>query len=311
MKPPARTTKKEILVDYREIKRALERLYGILEGISIDYELNDKEIRELFNWISLHEYLHHMEPFRSTIELLQRCLADNIIDEDEREEILDWCLRFGDKFPRTVTNAIRRLHGVLSGIVLDGKVTEDEVLGLQDFLHDYSVFKDHWPFCATWEIINQIIEDNKITEDEKEDLLNFCNNFIEQILPDAKIHDDIYSESFMASRSPVLKTFAELCDRDTKIIFLEKTFCFTGPAKTGPRKKLHEIVESFGGIPAKNVIKSLDYLVIGSQSSPCWAYSTYGRKVEAVIKNNKEGADTLFIHEDDFIDQVNLEANAP
>ena len=69
------------------------------------------------------------------------------------------------------------------------------------------------------------------------------------------------------------------------------------------------MVKKLDGIPLNNPIVQLDYLVIGAQSSPCWAYSTYGRKIEAVIANREKGAETLILHEDDFIGQATPRLN--
>ena len=49
------------------------------------------------------------------------------------------------------------------------------------------------------------------------------------------------------------------------------------------------MVRKLDGIPKNNAVAQLDYLVVGAQSSPCWAYSTYGRKIEAVIENREKG----------------------
>jgi hypothetical protein len=65
-----------------DIQRSTERLYGILAGISSDDKLRDAEISELHNWLTANEYLHHIEPFRSVVKIINRALEDNVIDED-------------------------------------------------------------------------------------------------------------------------------------------------------------------------------------------------------------------------------------
>jgi len=282
----------------------MDRLHGILTGISADYKLKDKEIIELNNWLNLHEYLHHIHPFAGTVSLLKRCLEDGIIDDDEREDILEWCLQFHDGVPDCVTAGIRRLHGVLHGIAIDGKVTAGELTGLKDWLLDYEVFKDHWPFNDVWQLVQTIMADGVVTKEEEEEFLSFCQGFKECVIDDPKVHDPLYCEAFMQADSPYLKPFTALCDRNCQIIFPEMAFCFTGPAKTGPRRVLAGMVESLGGIPCANVIRDLNYLVIGAQSSPAWAYSTYGRKVEKVIEYRDSGQEITILHEDDFVSQA-------
>ncbi|GMA55471.1 hypothetical protein GCM10025857_68280 [Alicyclobacillus contaminans] len=47
-----------------------------------------------------------------------------------------------------------------------------------------------------------------------------------------------------------------------------------------------------------------DYLVVGDQGNPCWAFSCYGRKVEKAVKLRKQGRRILIIHEVDFWDAL-------
>jgi hypothetical protein len=289
---------------FTEVNRAVDRLHGILVGISSDYKLEDTEISKLFKWVNVNESLHHLEPFKSVVALLTRCLKDGIIDEDEREEILDWCLEFHDGLPECVTSAIRRLHGVLHGISIDKKATEEELKGLRDWLMDYEIFHDYWPFDTTWNLVNYILEDGIVTKEEETEFLEFCNNFTECVIDDPKVHDELYNRSFMQSDAFFLQPFTALCDRESNIEFRGKAFCFTGPARIGPRRKLKEIVKSLEGIPYDSVIQNLDYLVIGAQSSPAWAYSTYGRKIERVIELRDKGNEISILHEDDFISQA-------
>lgn len=291
-----------------DLQRGIERLHGIIIGISVDEILKDEEIHSMRDWLKMHANLHNVEPFRNTAVMLKRCLKDGIIDEDERDEILQWCLEFTSKepLPECVTTAIRRLHGVLHGIIIDNIITDEEIFGLRDWLHKYDIFKHHWPFSDTWSLVENILEDNKITEGERKELMEFCRGLSECLAKDFKIYDkEYFSKPWMQTKAPILKPFSSLCDRDVQIKFQGKMFCFTGLAKTGPRKKLESLLIPLGALPAKNIKRGLDYLVIGAQSSPCWAYSTYGRKIEKVIEFQQKGEEIVFLHEDDFIAQVN------
>ncbi|RPI99888.1 MAG: NAD-dependent DNA ligase, partial [Deltaproteobacteria bacterium] len=81
-------------------------------------------------------------------------------------------------------------------------------------------------------------------------------------------------------------------------------FCFTGASSRYKRSELKDIVIRFGGKCTNNVAKFLDYLVIGAEGNPCWAYACYGRKVEAAVKLRKEGHKLLLVHENDFHDAI-------
>jgi BRCT domain type II-containing protein len=91
------------------------------------------------------------------------------------------------------------------------------------------------------------------------------------------------------------------CESGPSIVFPNRRFWFTGQAAHAKRHTLHALVISRGGETPCSVSKKHDYLVIGANSQPCWIYSAYGRKVEAVMQNRKEGASTIIVRERDFV----------
>jgi len=296
-----------IAAEIEEIRRATERLQGILTGISIDEKLRDAEIQQLSNWLKLHERLHHLDPFRSTALLIERCIEDQVIDEDERGEILEWCRQFDTRFslPNVMKTAIRRLHGVLNGIGIDGVVNEEEVWGFRGWLERYETFKDHWPFSGAWTLVEGILKDGKVTETEKRELFEFCHRFAERSKGHPSVRTDGTAHALTAADEAVLESFETLCDRESKILFGGKTFCFTGIAKARSRRVLHDVVRSLGATPSTDVTPGLDYLVVGALSSPCWAYSSYGLKIKMVLDYRSKGRNTVLLHEDDFTAQAN------
>ena len=290
-----------------EVRRAIERLKGMMVGIAVDQVVTDEEVHQLNEWLEMHSHFHTVKPFNTVVLTLKRILADNHIDSDEREELLSICHSFDSPMmaPRVATEAIRRLHGILQGIAADKMITQGEVVGLKEWLAVHNLFHEFWPFNEVWELTNRILSDGIVHDHEKAELLEYCQSFTEQAIDDPVFHDAIYNENFMQTVSPALLPFTALCDRKCCIEFAGRTFCFTGPARTGTRKELQWMVRKLDGIPKNNAVAQLDYLVVGAQSSPCWAYSTYGRKIEAVIENReKRGAETVILHEDDFIEQA-------
>jgi hypothetical protein len=288
LSPPCRL----LPVTVREMDRAKQRLNGILSGIAIDYVLTDEEIGELQTWLGLYTHLHGIEPFRTVVTMLNGFLEDQIIDESEREELLEWCQRTTEDEPRPpiLSEFIRRFHGVLQGIAIDRKITEDEIKGLNDWLLDNEDLRLHWPFDDAFVLVDRI---------------EFCREFSEEPLPYPVIHDEEYTRGFMISESPVCRPITYICDREARIVFDRRSFCFTGPAKSGPRRLFKEMVEKLGGVFHNTTIRGLDYLVIGAQSSPCWHYTTYGRKIETVMEERKSGGKTVVLFEDDFVYQAN------
>lgn len=70
------------------------------------------------------------------------------------------------------------------------------------------------------------------------------------------------------------------------------------------RRELVGTVERLGGKFVKNISPKVQYLVIGADGNPTWAYACYGRKIEEVINLRKAGVPLILVHEHDFHDAV-------
>ncbi|WDP91741.1 MAG: hypothetical protein HUN04_19330 [Desulfobacter sp.] len=291
------------------IKNSIERLYGIIEGISIDYKVRDQEIIALKNWIDIHEAMRETEPFKGLSLLLEEILEDEVIDEQEREDLLEWCAEtLNEKgYLENFTQVIRRLHGIFSGIICDRSITEEELEGLEEWLLDYEGLHDWWPINELRAHIQTILNDGKIDTEEHRLLKEFFSDFEEQLIDEPHLHDDEYwLNCHMRSPAPIFKSISSICEKAPRITFKGKKFCLTGPAASGKRKDLFSVIEKLGGSPHNTAIKKLDYLIIGAQASPAWVYSTYGRKIETVMhrKKHDERCQTKIVRELDFITAV-------
>jgi len=284
------------------VDRAVESLHGVIAGISCDYVTSDEEITRLRGWIEQHHSLHGLEPFKTVLAELDRILEDSVIDEDEREEFLEWCHGFLDgKVMATdsVTTAIRRVHGFLQGIVIDGVIDDHEVYDLRDWLEEYEWARDAWPFGDVWALVERIVEDGKISPEERMELEDFCAQFVE-IKQDCTVVEANPPDKWMQNGAPHFGSVDGLFEA-TQVTIPDRRFCFTGKARTGKRADLQAKVEEMGGIVAKSISCDLDYLVIGALSQPAWIYATYGRKVEQVLANrHHRGAQTKIVSEAQF-----------
>jgi hypothetical protein len=251
--------------------------------------------------VATHEYLLETFPFSSLHETLRQ-MTLGATDGDPREELLDWCCQFGNPTSTgalTSRDAIRRLHGVLHGIAVDGVINRQEVVDLKDWLADYEAFRGVWPFNLVHEMVDRVLADGRVDPEEQQEILDFCLDYGGVVQHDYVLHDAPVNEH-AASRAPIYSTLDSVCDSGP-VSMSGHTFCFTGQAKTAARAVLHGMVSERGGIPVDRVSRSLDYLVIGGLSNPAWMYAAYGRKIETVIENRKVGATTLIIRERDFL----------
>nr|WP_233259674.1 BRCT domain-containing protein [Ramlibacter sp. WS9] len=95
-----------------------------------------------------------------------------------------------------------------------------------------------------------------------------------------------------------------LCAVCPEIEFSGAKFCFTGASSKHKRSDLSALVQKLGGEVVGSLTSTVNYLVIGADGNPCWAYACYGRKVEKAVELRKAGARLLLVHENDFHDAV-------
>ncbi len=277
------------------LEKAVNSLLGLIEGVSIDGVINDAEIRFIRSWLDENRELEHYHPFNELMPVVDMAIADGILSEDERLNILWLCERLqSSSYFDLATADMQRLHALLAGIIADGEVTENELRGLSNWLSDHEHLKTCWPYEEIESVITAVLRDGKIDNEEHELLQNFFSEFV-------AIADN---RTIVAPKITKDQNIIGLCAICPDIVFEGKKFGFTGSSSKYSRAQFGELVERLGGIVAGSVTKSLDYLIIGGEGNPCWAYACYGRKVEMAVTLRKNGARLLLIHENDFHDAV-------
>lgn len=200
--------------------RAIEHLSGLIQGIALDAEVTADEVAALTAWFDLHPEMTQVQPFTELADRIALFLADGHLDQDEREELLECCERFvqsGGLPSDDATAAIRRLHGVLHGIVADGAVTEQEAIDLADWLEGYQDFARVWPFCTLVEILQRIRADGQIDDEERAQLARFAEDFAENT---AGVFDE---------RRPA--SLVSICQIPEFLQLAGARVCFTGTAE--------------------------------------------------------------------------------
>ena len=79
------------------LDKAIKTLVGIIEGVSIDAEINKKEFSFLSDWVREHEDVRNKHPFNELIPVLEEALADRVLTEDEKFDILWLCKKLSSK----------------------------------------------------------------------------------------------------------------------------------------------------------------------------------------------------------------------
>lgn len=278
-----------------QLDKSINSLIGIVEGIAIDQEINEREVCFLQDWVREHQELQSRHPYSELMPVVHAALADGILTEEERDDILWLCRQLTSTgYYDQVTADLQRLHALLGAILADGVVTETELQGLSSWLADHEHLKTCWPYDEVDSLVVSVMADKKIDAEEQTALRRFFSEFI----------------SFLDNTTIVSPVIAEqggvtgLCSVCPDITFEGARFCFTGASSRYKRTEIAEIVQKLGGEMASDVSAKVDYLVIGAEGNPCWAYACYGRKVEKAVKLRKEGKRIQIVHEHDFHDAV-------
>src|SRR5688500_11994202 len=77
-----------------------------------------------------------------------------------------------------ITADMQRLHGVLAGIALDDRITEDELRQLQSWLEEHQGLKTCWPYDEIESLIVGVLKDGRIDPVEHRLLIAFFTEFV-------------------------------------------------------------------------------------------------------------------------------------
>jgi len=277
------------------LDKAINTLLGILQGITIDLRINDKEVDLITNWINENSEFKDRHPINEIMPALESSIADGYLDEEERLDLLWICEKLqSNEYYDRATSDMQVLHGLLAGIVADGYISDQEIHGLSEWILDHSNLLCNWPYDEVSSLLTGILSDGKIDDAERRLLQSFFSEFVgKQGSP--SINNSLKFEG---------AAITGLCAVCPEISFPNSIFCFTGSSPKYTRSEFAKIVEGLNGWFSKSLTQEVDYLVIGAQANPCWAYACYGRKVEKAVELRKQGFKLLLVHENDFLDAV-------
>lgn len=277
------------------LEKAVNSLIGLIEGISIDGIINESEIGFLHLWLQEHDAVRLQHPFTELVPVVAQAISDGVITEDERRDILWLCERLrSTEFFDDVTADIQRLHALTAGIMADAVITEAELRGLSEWLAEHEQLRSCWPYDEIDSVVTAVLADGRIDDSEQRLLQTVFSEF-GAVLNNRTIVNPQIAEGM---------SLVGLCAVCPTIRFADAKFCFTGASSRYSRAEFITIVERLGGSVVGSVSASIDYLVIGADGNPCWAYACYGRKVEKAVMLRKQGARILLVHEHDFSDAI-------
>ena len=220
----------------QRIDKAVHHLQGLLNGVSIDDELNAKEILELKNWSDSYKTLINRHPFNEFIPKLNDILSDRIVDPDEIDELLWLCKNLSAEsiYYDEVTNIIQTLHGILHGIMADDHISLDEANKLSEWIDDNQSLKGTYPYDELESLLLKVLKDGVIDEKEQTEMQDFFNDFFE-----VSFAKSVRKEGERINNGlPKETTVAGVCSTCPEITFFDQVFSFTGRLTKGSRKEI-------------------------------------------------------------------------
>lgn len=240
-----------------ELRREINKFYGIINGIGIDTTIKSEEMDYIVNWRREHEAYIDYKSVKHIIEVIDFILEDNIITDEELFALKCVITNFlQDISTSRETQATQFLQGLVLGIAADKKIEDAEILGLQKWLYENDFLQGHFPYDRILDKIEDILKDGIITADEKEEL------------------KDLFDEI----NNPVKELNKSVVE------FEGKSFCLSGNFSYGPKAKVEEYIISKGGTIDKKVKKSTDYVVVATSGSDRYSNGSYGSKVKAAME---------------------------
>jgi len=186
---------------------------------------------------------------------------------------------------------IDTLIGLSKGLSADGKIDQTEA----EFLLS-------WLIQAKQSTTNPIIEN----------LLNKVSVMLEDGILDAEESAELLAilRTITGEASEIgefAKTTSLPIDHPLPPIqFQGMSFLFTGTCAFGTRKQCQEATETLGGINAKGVTKSLNYLVLGTYVTDSWAHESFGRKIEKAMEYRDNGVPLVIVTEAHWVREGGL-----
>lgn len=278
-----------------EADKAINSVKGILIGIKMDGVVDDSELKELDGWCKKNYELINRNPFREFMLVIQEAIREPDSRLDLIEDLTWLCQKYENDniYYNAVTSELQTLQGICHGILSDGVIEDSEVHQLDSWLDKHNFLSTYYPYDEIRSLLTSVLADGIIDDEERKRLFAYFNEFVS--ITDNKIAKTVI-DNIQGTK------ITGICTSDPQVDFDGRTFCFTGISKHAPRKEIAAKIEELGGIFKSGITNNTDYLIVGDNDNPCWAFACYGRKVEKAINLRKEGKNISIIHEFDFWD---------
>lgn len=191
---------------------------------------------------------------------------------------------------RATNKSIELLLGIVTGLIADEQLHDMEIQFLATWLIDHPEASSVWPGCVIVAKIRETLADGIITQVERSHLL--------------KVLQDMAVSDFAVSGSTAANVLQLPIDDSVDVDLRDQMVCHSGEFIFGTRAKCEQLTIAVGGHPVGNISRKVAYLVIGTNVSPAWAHTSYGRKIEAAIELQSNGHGIRIISENRWLQAI-------
>jgi NAD-dependent DNA ligase len=194
---------------------------------------------------------------------------------------------------RRVTKAMEMLLGLVTGMVADGHLHDGEIQFLNMWLAQNGDVAAEWPGSVVYQRVRAVLDDGMITDEERAHLLTTLQ--------------ELATADFSETGSAAPEVLG-LPLQNVPVLLAGASVCHTGVFLYGTRERCEALTLASGGVPVQGVTRKLSYLVVGSNVSPDWAHTSYGRKIEAAVALQSKGLNLHIVSERIWLSAAGVQA---
>lgn len=176
---------------------------------------------------------------------------------------------------RRTSKGLQSLHGILSGLICDGYLSDTEILYLKTWINENEDLARVYPANIIFRRVREVLIDNIITDEERVHL--------------TREMQELTGNQFFNTGAALPEQIASVFDDDPHVIIHGNEFVFTGNFLWGTRKECMREMDKRGGIAKDHITNGTNYLVIGTMSSPDWIVANFGRKIQRAAQMAASG----------------------
>lgn len=275
--------------------KEINNFLGFLEGLILDHTINEKELDAIQVWMASNPETYHQYPFDHLLGVLGQTIDEHKhVDKEKAKRFIEVIKLFiSGQFYSKNTRDIQRLHGLLAGIVCDGKISSDEAKLLNQWMKDHDYLEDDVFFQEVYTTLRPV-------RTKADDL---STTDIQGLFRQIKKYVDVDDHG-------QLRTKIETTDNPDfykgQLTLSKALYCFTGASSRFKKNDWKDLVKNNGAEFTDDMTTSVNYLVICNKGNKAWAHVSYGRKFEQAKKWQSQGHDIKIITEDDFVKVIGL-----